>query len=71
MPSFLGRLSLRHEPIIGVAARRIESQFATRFDRPLRIGAERAGDQFIAVVEPRSDAVRLADKGAAPAADHA
>jgi hypothetical protein len=65
------RLGLCHFAIIGVAARGIESQVAARFDRPLRIGAERAGDQLIAVVEPRSNPVRLADEGAAPASNHA
>ena len=65
------RLGLGHAAKIGVAAHRIEPQVAARFNRPLRIGAERAGDQFIAIVEPSGDPVRLADEGAASAAHHA
>jgi hypothetical protein len=37
----------------------------------MRIETERARHQLIAVVEPGGDAVRLADEGATPAADHA
>ena len=65
------RLGPGHLTVIGVAARGIEPQVSAGFDRPLRIGAERAGDQFIAVVEPRGDPVRLANEGATPSADHA
>ena len=36
-----------------------------------RIGRQRAGHQFVAVVQPRGDAVHGADEGALPAAHHA
>lgn len=63
-------LGLGHVVIIGVAARGIDSKIAARFDCTLRTGAERSGNQLIAVIEPRSDPMRLANKGAAAAADH-
>ena len=37
----------------------------------VRIGRQRAGDQFVAVVQPRGDAVHGADEGAGAAAHHA
>ena len=61
----------RHAAPVAVTAHRIEPQVPPRLDRPLRIGAERAGDQLITIVEPSRDPVRLADEGAASAADHA
>ena len=69
----VGALGLRrrHLAVVGVDALGRQLSVLAREDGVLGIGAEGAGDQLIAVVQPRGDAVGAADEGAAPTADHA
>ena len=50
---------------------RREAERAARAQRLVGLDDERAGDELVAVVEPRGDAVHGADEGALAAADHA
>jgi hypothetical protein len=48
-----------------------DAELERRGDGALRLRRQRAGDQFVVVVDARRDAVDRADEGALPAADHA
>ena len=65
------RLLLRHLLEAGIGALGRDPQLRGRRPGPCRIGAERARDQLVAVVQTRGDAVHGADERALAAADHA
>src|SRR3954453_13055696 len=54
-----------------VRASRIEQQIRTAVARALRVRREHAGDELVAIVEPRRHAMDCADERRAAGADHA
>jgi hypothetical protein len=60
-----------HLDEVAIGAVRREAEIGGRRLRFFRRRGKRAGDQFVAVVDARGDAVHAADEGVAPAADHA
>ena len=70
MPSLPLRFLRRHLGKSRIAAIGRDVAILRREPRPLRIGRQRTGDQFIAIIEARRHAMHMADKGAAAAAHH-
>src|SRR6185503_16277889 len=62
---------LRHLLVGGVDTVGCEPDILAAFARHLWPGAQRPRHQFVVTVEPRGDAVHVADEGSRAAADHA
>ncbi len=66
-----GRLGRSHVGEICIRALVVNAELASRGRCALWVGRERPGDEFVFIIDPRRNAMHIADKCALPAADHA